>query len=491
MRRIALSMLIACYSMCMSAQTKLTLTSNMVINVTTAGDGNLLIDEQTTAGDPANSSGGLPTTPYVIGWNNTHYPATVVFDLQQDVELTDLWFYDSNGSDTMRVYIGDSTQWILVNKVKTNLYNSWRSMSINDTSRYVKFVMDSRDVHVNEIVLYGTGLGNPTPPPAQDSASRIVLVDSMITMGFPYDKMIYLFDEQDSVGDPKYGTGGIPDTKFGPLNDSVWEPYNSFIIDLGSDHKQLELFVCDNAGALDTIDVFTGHIGNWQLEGQIFTNQNNHTWISHSISDTTRFIKLFFRAHEEVNELALYGYDLGTSQAEPPASGTTVPVPDFGNYFMGTCGFYDDPDSLLSVVSTHRQYIPWDYFEFHGTAANSKVLDTNYTGYPNSKFKFSPNQFGANMDNIYQDWKDQGIDVVPTLQQTASYLREGRNSNTKPITPEDDPEDPQSYEEHADYMFQFAARYGNQTVADSLLKLDSTQSRGFRLGFNHLYGELE
>lgn len=320
----------------------------------------------------------------------------------------------------------------------------------------------------------GSGMSLP------DSAQLIVLTDSNVINEQAFNEMLSLYDEQDSVGDPRNGNGGQPQTQFGPLYYTKVAPY-SFIIDLGTEHDLIELYACDNSSASHNEEVYVGTPGNWTRINDLVTDESFYTWIQLEIPDTTRFIKFVFTWQSEINELAIYGRDLGTG-ASPAAPGLSdsigEPSKDFGNYFMGTCGFYDDPDTLMAPIgATMRQYIPWDYLEWQGTVSNVNVMDSNYAGYPNSTFKLSPNRFNANMDNVYQNWKNLGIDVVPVLQQTATYLRDGRVSTTKPITIGDDPESPQSYEEHSDFMFQFTARYGRGQVHDSLLKLDSNQNR--------------
>ena len=317
-------------------------------------------------------------------------------------------------------------------------------------------------------------------PPPEDSVKKIVLTYDNLINELSFNEILNLFDEQDSVGDPLNGNGGYPQTECGVIHYGKLFP-NSFIIDLKTFHDSVTLFACDNSGQDNDARVFIGHPGSWTRASDLYLGGTNYNWPSVSLPDSTRFIRIQFEQYFRANEISVYGRNLG-SGASPTAPGildsTRLEKPDYGNYFMGACGFYDDPDTLMIPVgSTMRQYIPWDYLEWKGVDTALHIADTSYQGYPNSTFRFSPNRFNANMDNIYTNWKNQGIDVVPVLQQMASYLRDGRKSTAKPITIGDDPEDPQSYEEHADFMYQFTARYGRTQQADSLLKLDSTQSR--------------
>lgn len=469
------TLLLCCLSTGLFAQSKVALDSSMVINVTAAGDGNLLIDEQTTAGDPENSSGGSPSNSYLIGWDNTDYPATVVLDLKQDFDLTNLWFYDINGNDSLHIYKGDTTNWELVASLTTNSYNSWRSQAINDTTRFLKFVFKTRGANIAEVVLYGTGLGNFDPPDTTSNdtlVKRIFLNDTIVINTMAIGELENLWDEQDSVGDPRNGLGGMPVTRFGPMWDSIIEPY-IVMIDLQTDHELLELYAYDNSANSDTVYVYTGDPGNWTRVNDLISDQTG-TWIKLTIPDTTRFIRLDFHAHEELEELALYGHDLGTSATPAPGSAdvNSNPPPDFGNVFMGTNGFFDEPDSLLEVMGSHRQYTLWQWLEPYGD-------DTTYTGYPNNAFKMNHH----NVDEKYASYKSNGIRIVPVIQQTADHISDGRDANTKPIARTADPLDPNSYVAHADMLFQFAARYGRTSVADSLLKLDSNTIRSTGLDY--------
>jgi len=72
-----------------------------------------------------------------------------------------------------------------------------------------------------------------------------------------------------------------------------------------------------------------------------------------------------------------------------------------------------------------------------------------------------------------------GLFAYPVVQGGVAWLN---NSAVPPVAANADPTMPASYAAHADVMFQFAARYGKTTVADSLLKLASGQPRSSGLG---------
>src|SRR5690606_14873712 len=60
-------------------------------------------------------------------------------------------------------------------------------------------------------------------------------------------------------------------------------------------------------------------------------------------------------------------------------------------------------------------------------------------------------------------------------------------SRHKPVAQDGDPGDPASYEAHADFMFQYAARYGSNKVPAERLKVAPHQERKSGLGLLEYY----
>jgi hypothetical protein len=150
------------------------------------------------------------------------------------------------------------------------------------------------------------------------------------------------------------------------------------------------------------------------------------------------------------------------------SSGTSM------DQFIGTNAFIDDPLEKIKVAGFVREYHPWSW-------------DVG-EAFPNNKNAWNPSRAaGGNawfFDTYYQKLHDAGITVVPCIMNSVGWLNDANNfpADQKPVRPGLSTTDPLSYKEHADHLFQYAARYGSHEVADSLLKLASNQPRHSGLG---------
>ena len=188
---------------------------------------------------------------------------------------------------------------------------------------------------------------------------------------------------------------------------------------------------------------------------------------------------------EEANDEVL---PVITFQERPPEASLTGSVAQLPKItvdkFMGANAFVDDPLDKLKAVGFIREYHKWNWDE--GAIGGSKG-NLNYPGYPANQIKWAPSEISAwNFDEFYSKVKGAGLEIAPVLQGSPCWLQ-GRKDfpfSSKPLDePSADSRNPNSYEAKAHYMFQFAARYGAQQVADNLLTLASGQPRnsGLRL----------
>ena len=143
--------------------------------------------------------------------------------------------------------------------------------------------------------------------------------------------------------------------------------------------------------------------------------------------------------------------------------------------FIGINAFIDDEFSKMQVAGFVREYHNWDWDE-------GDSIGSGYSEYPNNENKFNPSYAGGgwNFDAYYSGLKALGITVSPAIQGSVSWLTAGNQD--KPVSSGSNPLLTTSYVEHADHMYQFAARYGSEAVADSKLKLASNQPRSTGLG---------
>lgn len=295
------------------------------------------------------------------------------------------------------------------------------------------------------------------------AGAKIVLDASMVVNPSISGDATLLVDEQAVSGDPKNGAGGSPTTSWFPGWGDHQYPAHA-IIDLGVEYELDDIYIYD-ANGTGLIELSTGTPGNWTLQASD-TLGNYMSWNQHSLSNvTTRYVQVTL-VNNNTREIVLYGTPTGTpSPALPPAPVPYTPSVTFDE-FVGINGFIDDPIDKLAVAGSVREYHNWQWDE-----------DATRT------LQFEPSRAGGGnwyFDTYYEDLNQAGIDVLPSLMGSTTWLT--GNRAYKPVPSGYDPEDPASYQIHAEYLFQYAARYGSQSVNDNLLRLNTGQPRVSGLG---------
>ncbi len=144
---------------------------------------------------------------------------------------------------------------------------------------------------------------------------------------------------------------------------------------------------------------------------------------------------------------------------------------------IGMNAFIDDPIGLIEAVGFVREYHSWVWDEGNH--------QKDYEGYPNNQLAWNPGAVEWNFDLFYQNLHQLGITVSPVLQGNVPWLLPPNYYElmSKPIAETEDATNPKSYTEHADYVYQFAARYGSNRLPNNLLKLRADQERLTGLGY--------
>lgn len=273
-----------------------------------------------------------------------------------------------------------------------------------------------------------------------------------------------LIDEQVLSGDPKNSTSGSPSTVFFGSYNNMYYPIQ-IVIDLKTTHQLSDLYMYDSYNK-DSLKIFTGTPGNWALSGVVYLGDWNY-WKSIPLNVSSRFLMLEFPSTKaNIAEIVLYGQSNTPSPAIPSRVLHTPPLME---NFLGANALHNQPIDKLQCIGSIREYHPWQWDEGNGS--------TSYPGYPNNQYAWSPSwvsgaAWGWDFDQTYANFLNAGLDLSPCLQQTAPYmLGSSTNVDQKPISATDDPEDPASYEEHAQYLYQFTARYGSNVVPTSKLML--------------------
>lgn len=278
-----------------------------------------------------------------------------------------------------------------------------------------------------------------------------------------------LFDEQDRV--PKEPGGSVPVSAFSKLN--TWQPgYNeefggaAFYIDLGA------YYVIESIGALDrnaspTWTIQSGKPFHWNTEA-VFTMDYYNAWrnIPLRSHEPTRYLHFQSSGIDSgVIELALYGYKTGEltqadlDQEAPDAA--EIPSDHLtAGQFVGANAFIDDPMDALKGLGNVREY--------HNL---SFTTDDSFRNY----YSKSVNGYW-NFDDYYAKLKAGNVSTVPCLQLNLNGMtsRPGgyADRNDKPVDVDEDTLDPASYSEHANILYNYAARYGaNANIDLSTLSL--------------------
>ena len=132
---------------------------------------------------------------------------------------------------------------------------------------------------------------------------------------------------------------------------------------------------------------------------------------------------------------------------------------------IGMNGFIDDPIDVLTAGGVVREYHNYGWSQG----------DT-----PEMNFK---NGTWWDFDSYYKKLYEAGITILPCIQQGSTTLLKNDNRENKPVNDGDDTKDPASYKIHANYMFNYAARYGSNKVDSSKLSVVKTEEKKSGLGY--------
>lgn len=151
-----------------------------------------------------------------------------------------------------------------------------------------------------------------------------------------------------------------------------------------------------------------------------------------------------------------------TATSEGGAAG----APTMGT-FVGVNALITDSVARLAPIGVVREYHNWGW------------LGNNYSDKPYPQTLYTPDipSFGWDWDSFFSDLQAMGASGFPAVQGAAPWVS---SSAVPPAV--GSPTAAASYIAHGDTMFQIAARWGKTKVADSVLKLESGQTRKSGLG---------
>ncbi|MBK8807939.1 MAG: hypothetical protein IPO21_15350 [Bacteroidales bacterium] len=272
-----------------------------------------------------------------------------------------------------------------------------------------------------------------------------------------------LVDEQESVGDPLNQTVSNPVTKWQP-GYTAWNYPVSVVIDLKHEYQLSNILLFDSNGS-GKIEFYGGTPFKWDTLST-YNQDQYQKWKNMEVSISTRYVMLTIWEKNVVpEEIFIYGVlKQVNTDVVIPVNRPKALMKDF----VGLNGFIDDPVDVLAVGGFLREYHNWSFTE---VAANT--------------FEFNRWSGFWDFDNYYQKLKAAGVTVCPCLQNTVDF--HGAPGREKPLYLDEDSTNPLSYKEHAQLMFQYAARYGTTPVDHSLLLLNSGQEAKSGLGYITYY----
>ena len=149
-----------------AAERQILLTPAMITNESGLGDAALLVDEQSSVGDPAAGHGLAPKHPFFPGWTAWYYPVSVVVDLGAADHVSRMFFYNTSGQNEITVSTGGPALW-KPQGMTLGGYQSWQECWIDADTRYLRILLP-HPMSLPEIVVYSDRRGTPAPlPPPQ------------------------------------------------------------------------------------------------------------------------------------------------------------------------------------------------------------------------------------------------------------------------------------------------------------------------------------
>lgn len=256
------------------------------------------------------------------------------------------------------------------------------------------------------------------------------------------------------------------DVKFG-------EP--SFYIDLGAYYIITDISYYDTYATPEG-KAYQGTPNNWEEIGTLdLSGYKAYKILNNSKQKPTRYIKIKSNQNQSgIAEMGIYGYKVSELSAEDikrtgPKTHAIAKDNLTSGKKIGANAFCDDPYTTLAALGNIREYYSWNWF----------VTD-------NKKFAFNN---VVNHDNYFKTLHKMNIDVIPCVQYTDETLKISdsdwdESKNYKPLEENANPSDPLSYLLHSNFMYNFAARYGNNKNIDkNTLNLENGTDALVGLGY--------
>ena len=257
----------------------------------------------------------------------------------------------------------------------------------------------------------------------------------------------------------------------------------AYVIDLEAEY-QIDKISFFDANSKSEMRFYFGTPVKWNL----FLETTTHLymqWQYHDVQVKTRYILVEFASSEaKIGELLLRGKSLEATSVKTTPTKNPISYPKFSNLLGVNGGIWLKGQEMGGVTSI-REYHSWywnDGGENQDAAYRRHPADLNYQG---GAFKFNPDYGGRHTDIDYRVFKQFGLQIHPCLQMSAHHINPGSDGNGKPVKLGQSSTDPLSYLQHASYLFQYTARYGNALVDPSRLLLAAGEKQVTGLSFTN------
>jgi len=388
-----------------------------------AGEPIMLIDEQDVAGDPAVKKGGAPKSIWFPGWNKREYPARAYINLQNPVELTSIFLRDVKSKGFFKIEAGSPGNWTVIATDSLKLYELWKRLPVTVVTQYLRFTR-GQGGNVSEVVLYGCPLPDGGPPEAIKDLRVNVVTDHAI-------KLLWTCTGDD-----------------------------------GNSYASTRNEIRYSSSPISSAEDFESATPVEGIPEPAYSGTVQSVLIRNLTPQTTYYFAM--KAFDDVGNVSLLSNTASATTAD-----VILPTPITMDKFIGANVLVDDPFEQVKAVGFVREYHSWRWDE--------GGVKKPYPGYPQNQMKWAPSAAGEgswNFDRYYSRFKEEGVEVCPVIQGSASWLQ-GRIDfpfDYKPLDKKDaDAKDPLSYKAKAHHMFQFAARYGSATVSEDKLTLAKSQ----------------
>jgi len=168
---------------------RIPLNADMLINLSGQRPAVELVDEQDLVGDPRQGNAEEAKTAYSNGWVNAglYYPLSIIIDLQVEHDLTDICYFDFQGSGQLTVDCRAEDSWENLFRDDLRQYLKWICRKTPVATRYIRLTFESPSAQIAEIMLYGEPRDEPAPTPQPVRRER-PLIDTFIGLnGFVDD----------------------------------------------------------------------------------------------------------------------------------------------------------------------------------------------------------------------------------------------------------------------------------------------------------------